>query len=358
MSDQTVVDVDALARVGESGLYGRFRCEPADFQVEEVLSHPFDGAGEHLWLWVEKTGLTTPQAASRLASACDLPARQIGFAGLKDRHAVTRQWFSVTWPIKAATPVWPDTPELRVLAVHRHGRKLKRGAHDANRFILRVRDVQGLDEFDSEAAGARVVRDGVPNYFGAQRFGRFGDNVELARALFAGRRLPRGKRSMALSAARSFMFNEVLDARVRDGSWNRAMDGDVFMLDGSHSVFRAADSDEDGASLSRRVVERDLHPTGPMPGRIGSRSRLPSGDAAVIEDRVLATHPDLCDGLVAAGVDADRRALRLCVDDWSLAPAGDTLRVQFSLPSGAFATTVLRELGRFVDAQTEPSTDD
>lgn len=352
MTDPVIVDVEQLARVSDTGVTGHLRRTPQDFVVEEQLSHSLDDAGEHVWLWVEKTGLTTPQAAERLAAACGLRVRDIGYAGLKDRHAVTRQWFSLAWPIKTDLPEWPDDIDLRVLVARRHGRKLKRGAHDGNRFTLCLSGLEHADTLDLDALGQRIMHTGVPNYFGEQRFGRHGDNVELARSLFAGRRLPRHRRSIALSAARSLVFNTLLDARVRTGDWLSARPGEVFMLAGTNSIFCAESGpSEEIAELQRRIDTGDIHPTGPMPGVLGPRSLRPTGQAGEQEATVLAEHAELVEGLIALDVAADRRALRLPVADWSARRVDDTLCLSFSLPPGAFATAVLREVGRFTDLQ-------
>lgn len=334
----------AYARGQPPQARGQLRVEPADFSVEEDCPVAFDEAGEHVWLWVEKTCLTTPQVVERLSAATGVHPRYIGYSGLKDRHAITRQWFSLAWPIKSELPAWPETADCRVLAVHRHARKLKRGTHRANRFAIRVRRVGDLDREQLVADVARAREQGVPNYFGPQRFGHGGRNLELARALFAGKRLSRNRRGFALSAARSLLFNAVLDARLAAGYWPEPMSGDVFMLAGSQSVFAAATSEESSASLARRVHALDIHPTGPMPGRERSNAVLPEGEAGALETGVLADYDELIQGLIAAKVDAERRALRLAVPDLELAFEQDDVLFRFSLPSGAFATSVLREL--------------
>ncbi|HET7315009.1 tRNA pseudouridine(13) synthase TruD [Salinisphaera sp.] len=344
------VDVAGFAYVeAEPPGHGRLRFAPDDFRVEEICDVELQGAGEHLWLWVEKTGLTTPQVAERLAASLGLAVRDIGYSGLKDRHGVTRQWFSLIWPIKRELPAWPNDPDCRVLEAARHGRKLRRGTHRANRFEIIVRDIEDLDEADLTARVSRVRGAGVPNYFGPQRFGHGGRNIALSRALFSGRRLSRGRRGFALSAARSLIFNAVLDARLRADTWPGPLRGDVFMLAGSRSVFAAATTDESWDSLLERAARGDIRPTGPMPGRPGSAAVRPTDAAAEIENRVLTGLSEFVDGLSAFGVDAERRALCLPVADLAAEVAGRDLRLSFSLPAGAFATSVLRELVRVED---------
>lgn len=344
------VDVAEFAYVSAapSGM-GRLRVAPVDFQVEEICDVELSDTGEHVWLWVEKTGLTTPQAVERLAAAMGVAPRDIGYSGLKDRHAITRQWFSLAWPIKQALPTWPSDDELRVLDVQRHGRKLRRGTHRANRFDITIRDIVELDAADFEARVARVQRDGVPNYFGAQRFGHGGRNIALSRALFSGRRLSRGRRSFALSAARSLLFNAVLDARLRAQAWPEPLPGEVFMLAGSRSVFAAAETEEPWDSLIERAGRGDIQPTGPMPGRSREADIRPTDAAGEIEDGVLAEFAEFRDGLERFGVDAERRPLRLPVSDLTASAEGADVRLEFTLPAGAFATSVIRELVRVED---------
>jgi len=325
------------------------RQQPADFQVVEQCPVTPADEGEHLWLWLEKTGLSTPMVAEQLAAAAKVRPRDVGYSGLKDRWAVTRQWFSLPWPIRHgdALPCVSGqlerigaTGSFRVLAQHRHSRKLRRSTHQANAFVITLRDVVA-EPAAVEADLARVAQQGVPNYFGAQRFGFDGRNLQLARALFAGERLRRKQRGFALSAARGYLFNRLLDARVRAGSWNRLLPGEAVMLDGSHSVFAAGGENAD--DLAARLAAFDIHPSGPLPGRPG-KSVPVSGHALALEQQVLAADHGLVTGLDAAGVDAARRALR--VDTRSLRwrwPDASTLVVEMTLPPGSYATCVLRE---------------
>lgn len=320
-------------------LRGLLRAEPADFIVEEQLGFEPTGAGEHVFVQIEKAEANTDWVAQKLAAFARVAAVGVGYAGLKDRHAVTRQWISLHLPGRA-DPDWAafDVPGVRVLQTVRHDRKLKRGAHRGNRFRIRLRSVSGRTDA-VEARLAAIAADGVPNYFGEQRFGRDGDNLVLARQLFAGQRLPRHLRGYALSAARSLLFNRVLAARVDAGSWNQALAGEVWMLDGSHAIFGPLPFDE---TLATRLAARDIHPTGPMWGRGPLRSE---DEVRVLEAAVAAAEPELAEGLAEAGLDQERRALRLGVGDLRWEWEDDsTLLLAFALESGAYATTVLREL--------------
>jgi tRNA pseudouridine13 synthase len=329
---------------GEPVLAGNIRTTPEDFIVEELPAFEPAGAGEHLLLTIEKRGLTTPNVARRLAQWAGVPEMDVGYAGLKDRNAVTRQRFTVRIPKKvapdlAALALASEAESLRVLDSHWHARKLPRGALAGNRFELLVRDVQG-DRLAIEARVAAIATGGLPNYFGQQRFGRDGDNVETARKLFAGARLRRDQRSIVLSAARSEVFNQVLAARVAGGSWATGLDGEVWMLEGGHSVFGPEPLTDE---LVARVRELDVHPTGPLWGQGALRS---GGEAERIEREVAAGHADLCAGLEKEGLRQERRALRVKASGLSLEwVAEDAVRLAFSLPPGSYATALLAELG-------------
>lgn len=350
MSASVAEHADPVAALPHAGAgpagHARLRAEPGDFQVDEDMPIDLEGAGEHLWLQVEKTGWTTPTLADRLAGHYGVRRRDVGYAGLKDRHAVTRQWFSL--PIGAATaaPEPPAIEGVRWLAQVRHRRKLKRGAHAGNRFRLVLRDFRG-DAAAADAALSRIAERGVPNYFGEQRFGRDGGNLEMARQLFDGRRLKGFKRGIALSAARSHLFNAVLAERVRVGTWDRMLEGDVMALAGSRSVFPLAPGGSEDADNLRRLAALDIHPTGPLPGR---GEPAVTAAAAELEAAVLAEHAPLVEGLARAGVDADRRALRLAVTELDWGWRERDLEVAFRLGRGGFATMVLREVVGSVSA--------
>lgn len=332
---------------GASVLTARIRVSAEDFFVEELPAFEASGAGEHLLLTIEKRGMNTAFAAKRIAAWAGVDESAIGQAGMKDRHAVTRQRFTVWLPKKVA----PDldalqSDDLRVLDHAWHARKLPRGALAGNRFVLVLREVEGQrDAIDARLQA--IATQGVPNYFGEQRFGRGGNNVQQAVAMFAGRRVKREERSMLLSAARSALFNRVLTARVEAGTWNSALDGEVWMLDGSRSVFGPeALTDESQA----RLDAFDIHPTGPLWGE----GELRSGDVAR-EVELAAMQGDsatrLRNGLERAGLKQERRALRLQPSELRWQWLDDAaLELRFALPPGCYATTVLRELGDITDA--------
>lgn len=311
-----------------------------DFQVDEVLNIPLSGDGEHLWLWVEKRNLNTEDAARRIAKAARLPIKAVSYAGLKDRQALTRQWFSLHLPGKTDPDLSAaEDDSLRLLKQLRHSRKLQRGAHSANGFILRLTHLQA----DREALEQRLLRiqaEGVPNYFGQQRLGFDGGNVQQARDFASRLELPvqRNLRSRLLSAARSYLFNRVLAARVADGSWNRAQVGDLLAFTDSRSFFPAGEAE----CGDPRLAELDLHPTGPLWGEGDTPASYVAG---ALEHQLLEQEPELCAWLQKAALAQERRILRLPIGGlaWHY-PAPDVLQLNFVLPSGCFATAVVREL--------------
>ncbi|MBI3349474.1 MAG: tRNA pseudouridine(13) synthase TruD [Burkholderiales bacterium] len=295
-----------------------------DFVVTELPLQLPSGEGEHIWLDIEKNGANTAFVAQQLAEAAGVQDRDVGYAGLKDRYAITRQWFSIYFP-KGETPdlTGLQHPEFKVLSQSRHVKKLRPGDLQGNRFRIVLRDVTG-DRDAIEANLKSVASQGVPNYFGAQRFGFEGGNVEQGRAMLAREirvRNPK-KKGIYLSAVRSFVFNEVLALRVQQGLWGQTLPGDVM--------------DEMG------------RPTGPLWGR----GRVITADQAqALENGVAERHATLCDGMEHAGLDQERRPLVASPADMSWEwPQADQLVLTFSLPAGTYATSVLNEILR----TTEP----
>ncbi|MFT7774080.1 tRNA pseudouridine(13) synthase TruD [Roseateles sp.] len=295
-----------------------------DFIVTELPLQLPSGEGEHIWLDIEKNGANTAFVAQQLAEATNVNERDVGYAGLKDRHAITRQWFSIYLP-KGETPdlTLLRHPEFSVLRQSRHVKKLRPGDLQGNRFRIVLRDVTG-DRDTIEANLKAVASHGVPNYFGAQRFGHDGGNVEQGRAMLAREirvRNPK-KKGIYLSAVRSFVFNEVLALRIHQGLWGKTLAGDVM--------------DEAG------------RPTGPLWGR----GRVITTDQArALENGVAERHAALCDGMEHAGLDQERRSLVASPAEmsWEWQQA-DQLVLTFSLPAGNYATSVLNEILR----TTEP----
>lgn len=317
------------------------RTTPEDFRVNEIPLLEPDGAGEHAWLLVRKRLENTAQVAEQLARFSGAALRDVSFAGMKDRQAVTEQWFSV-WLPGRDDPNWAalNSESVTVLKHARHSRKLRRGALKGNAFRLVLRRLEGEPSVLEQRLEG-VAREGVPNYFGEQRFGREGANLQAALQLFRNpkRRMTRTKRGLALSAARSFLFNQVLSRRVAAGSWNQVIAGDALQLQGSHSFFIAQTPEPE---LRVRLRQQDVHPTGPLYGRGESGVQA---DCLQLETEILGGYPDWLQGLEALGLKQARRALRVPVEGLEWRWTGtDELELVFSLPAGAYATSVLREL--------------
>lgn len=336
------------------------RSTPEDFQVDELPSFEPSGEGEHLLLTIRKRGQNTAYVAKQLAHWAGIAEMGVSYAGLKDRHAVTTQRFSVHLPKRIAPDLATlDDAQMQVVESTWHHRKLQRGALLGNRFVLTLRQVQGEREAIERRLQAIAAR-GIPNWFGEQRFGRDGGNVASALAMFGytqdadgtlapapKRRLRNDQRSILLSAARSSLFNRVLGARVEQGNWDIGLDGEAWMLDGSRSVFGPEPWSE---VLAERLARFDIHPSGPLWGAGELRS---TGQAAAVEQGALSDPQSeiLRQGLEAAGLKQERRALRLRPQglDYSW-PEAQTLQVEFALPPGCYATAVLWELGEVSDA--------
>lgn len=315
----------------------RLRVEPEDFVVDEILGFAPGGAGPHGLLRVRKRNANTEWVARELARAAGVRPFDVGYAGLKDRRAITTQWFTVPLGKRSADSWLGFAGEgFEVLEAHAHQRKLPRGALAGNRFALRLRSFVG-DPAACEARVTAVASGGAPNYFGPQRFGR-----ELSNLRDGGS----GNRAMDLSAARSLIFNAVLAQRVSDGSWCRLGEGEVVNLDGTNSVFLADSSDD---SLLPRVAALDLHPTGPMWGEGGKQ---PAGPVAAQEAAIAAEFPPLLSRIAAARAEGSRRSLRVALRGLRCGWDGDTLLLEFELRGGSFATAVLREIVE-VDAGDE-----
>lgn len=332
------------------GPAGRARLKAAaeDFVVEERLGFAADGGVAHVLLKVEKRGRDTLQVARELARLVDAPPRDVGFAGLKDRLAVATQYFTVPAPRPPRELAGLEGPGFRVLEAAAHSRKLRRGALAGNAFVLVLRELDADPELLAERL-ARVALAGVPNYFGPQRFGQGGSNLESIARCAAGEGLPRARepRAFVLSAARSLLFNAVLARRVVEGSWDRLLPGELVNLAGRNSWFAAGAID---AELESRLARRDVHPTGPLAGRGPS----PSDAAGVLEAEVLAGFGTLPAALEREGLEAARRPLRLWPEDFRAVAEHGTLRLEFRLPPGAYATAVVRELVATPDTPLEP----
>jgi len=327
---------------GEPPGAARIRERHQDFLVEELLGFEPDGEGEHAFLHLEKRGRNTQELARELARLAGVPERDVGFSGLKDRNAVTRQWFSVglagrpepDWDVLAARD------DVAVLTATRHRRKLRRGVHRRNRFTLMLRGWSG--DYEAQQRRLKQVQlGGVPNYFGEQRFGRDGQTLRGALEwVRRDRKLRRTQRTLFLSALRGHVFNVLLAERLSNGNWLRLEIGDIAMLAGTRSLFRVED---DAAELQSRIEVGDLHPGLPLPGR----GILEEGNVSLPGELV-----PIVEHLVTQGLDLDWRAARVIPDDFSWEFCDhETLRLTFSLPAGSYATAVLAECVQYRQEQ-------
>ncbi len=334
--------------VNPTTCFGCIRTQPEDFQVSEINDLAFTEQGEHWWLFVEKVNSNTAWAASQIASACKVPAKQVGYAGLKDRHAVTRQWFSVQLPkIRDLAVVKGKLPkELSVIDSHWHQSKIKRGQLKANQFTLRIRNFTG-DQSQIEENIKAIRKRGVPNYFGPQRFGHDMGNIDKARSWFAGdiKVNNKNQRSLYISTARSHIFNQIIAHRLENQIWDQVLEGDIIQLSGSHSWFHERDAEQ--VELVTRLAKFDVHITAALWGEDAVQSNLMCAD---MEGKIANEHPIYIKGLKQHRVKQDRRAVRLVPMNLEHQWVDGDLLITMKLGPGSYATSVLREVLNVTDA--------
>ncbi len=325
---------------GQPDVNAQLRTAPEDFRVVEDLGYEPEGEGEHHYLYIQKRGENTDWVARQLANFCQVSPKEVAYAGKKDRHAVTEQWFSVHLPGSRRVLNWTmfggDT--INVLKSSKHRRKIKLGHLRGNRFEITLRGVSDVNRLLHKAA---ALESGVPNYFGEQRFGQSFGNLHSGLAILSGELVERqrNKRSMYISALRSYLFNRVISTRIDQGSWSSPLSGDVLIEDFTQKVQRF---DMDDLAQKDRFEQGDLHLTAPMWGK----GELYSLDKAQkIEKSVVAGYPQITEGLEALGLRQERRSMRLVPRDLNVEVLEEqVVKLSFSLPSGCFATSVLREL--------------
>lgn len=329
---------------GDPVVEASFKSVPADFEVEEVLGFEPSGAGEHLFIWVEKIGLSTPELISRIAREHDFNAAQISHSGLKDKHAVTRQWLSLHLPGKDSPVKDVIGDGYRVLRQVRHLKKLRPGSHQANRFRLRLRLVGMLGDVTRQQIEA-VRSGGFANYFGDQRFGRKQDNVAQALLALDKRKLSRSRRGLLVSALRSHLFNQILLRRIELNSWITPLPGDVFMLRGSRSIF-TAELDKD---LLLRYQQLDISSCASL---YGSGTTMLSAEPLAIEQELYAQHAQIISCLERQRSQLQMRPLRAVVEDlnYSYDSEADLLELELVLPAGCYVTTLLAHFLHLRDA--------
>lgn len=322
---------------------GVLKSKVEDFKVFEKLPFSASGEGEHLIIHIRKTGANTLFVARQLAKYFKVKEALVSYAGLKDRNAVTEQYFGIHVPGKAEYDLSDlDIEGVEVLSYKRHNKKLKSGALTGNNFELTLRNVT-----EPEALRRRfvaVVEQGVPNYFGEQRFGIDGNNIQAAKELFAGKKIKdKKKRGIYLSAARSFIFNAIVAERIALKKFLHPLEGDVFMLAGSRSVFQSEGINDE---ILTRLATKDIDISAPL---WGAGESLAVEQALTLEQSVAAKYDDLATGLGRFGLKQERRKVSLQVSEARLQLEGDTAIISFFLPAGCFATTVLKELIDYTD---------
>jgi tRNA pseudouridine13 synthase len=334
------------------GSYNVARVKPAatarlhleDFVVEEIPAFAPSGSGEHLFLWITKRDLTTDEAVRRICRALRVDQRGAGYAGMKDRRAVTAQMISVPFPRdrQESEALELGIDGVSVASATRHEHKLRPGHLKGNRFSIVLRNLPAAEVSEVVSTLESAGKTGVPNAFGPQRFGRAGDNAERALEWLSGdARGPSDKRERRLlfSALQAHLFNRVLERRRAEGTWTRPLLGDLLKKRDTGGIFTSTDPDECG----ERAARGEVCPTGPI---FGAKMRWPEGEPARIEREVLgdmAGGQSVFDDHRALG-EGSRRPLTLYADDVKvehLPEHDDALCVHFVLPKGGYATTLL-----------------
>ena len=355
--ENTSFDTEFASVYQPLNVSARLKCFAEDFVVEEIISIEFSGEGEHCWLYIKKRACNTDWVAQQLANFCEVKKSAVSYAGLKDRHAVTSQWFSVQLPGKP-TPDWTgfeslfskdaaddteDSESVQVLECFRHSKKLQRGALKGNAFKIVLRELSDCSDDCFKLLDDRclqISKTGVPNYFGPQRFGRNRNNLQQAEKLFSRpkSRISKQKRGLYFSAARSWLFNCILSVRINENVWNSGLSGDVYMLDGKSACFKGGEAEDE---LTQRLEQNEIHPTAIL---WGEGDVMVEARAAELESSIIDQYPLFRDGLIASRIKAHRRACRVIPGQLEGLRQGDDFVVSFSLPAGSYATMVLAEI--------------
>ncbi|TDF38669.1 tRNA pseudouridine(13) synthase TruD [Alteromonadaceae bacterium M269] len=328
---------------------GVFKSQAEDFQVEEQLGYELTGEGEHIYVWLQKQNLNTAFVAEQLAKQLNLPLRNVSYAGRKDKHALTRQWFGLHVPGKLD----PNFDQFQlegasILKTIRHNKKLKVGNLKGNRFDIRLREIENPQDIDQRLNS--IQQGGVPNYFGPQRFGNNGSNLRLGLMLSKGEAIRnRNKRNLAISALRSWLFNQLTSLRIEQGNFSTLLDGDAVILNGSNSFFI---NDGTDLTLNDRIKDRDALLSAPLWGK----GELNSTEAAnEFEAHAASNYADICQSLEELGLEQQRRAISLYPENLTWKLQDNLLTLSFELPSGCFATSVLREVVNYREPERTQS---
>ena len=355
-NDQEIIDLTRLKYAhGAPEKRAGFKQEVADFCVDEELGYELTGTGEHLCIKVLKNNLSTAEVVSHIGNIFQLRNSDIGYAGMKDKRALCTQWFSLQLsPEQAKSVKNIENENIEILDSNRNSRKIKIGSHKSNHFRIRLRDCLAVLDWLEKRLQV-IATQGVPNYFGPQRFGRQMSNIVQVNQLMERARLDnsyktmpkkRFKRGMLFSAARAYLFNQLLSQRVGNDTWNRYVAGDVLNLNGTARFFTLQETEEWNEDYLQRLNDFDIHPSGPLYGIIEGKDRYVSELAAAeIEMSIALQFELLVDGLKHFGLKAARRPLRFVPAGlaWKSLEGRD-LELSFSLGKGAYATSLLREL--------------
>ncbi|MDC0221680.1 tRNA pseudouridine(13) synthase TruD [Gammaproteobacteria bacterium] len=352
--------MDKLAYLqGEPTARGMLKQQFADFKVSEELGFEMGGNGEHLFLYIKKQNLSTIEVARKIAAVAEARIAMVGYAGMKDKKAECTQWFSV--PLQKEKGAVKENENqsiisrledenIKIISTVRNNRKLKIGSHKRNLFDITLRNcLEGREEFDANLD--KIKQFGVPNYYGFQRFGRELSNLKQVDKLIhdpqtnTKRRQKSFKKGMLISAARAYVFNQVLSSRITNNNWSQFVAGDVINLDGTARNFIVEEGAWD-ATLQKRLENFDIHLTGPLLGKVDSKDKyISSGKAADIEKAEVDKYPKILEYLQKIGAKSSRRPLRFLPEELRWAWLDDcTLNLSFALSPGAYATSLLREV--------------
>ena len=352
--------LDKLAYLqGEPTARGMLKQQFADFKVSEELGFEMGGNGEHLFLYIKKQNLSTIEVARKIAAVAEARIAMVGYAGMKDKKAECTQWFSV--PLQKEKGAVKENENqsiisrledenIKIISTVRNNRKLKIGSHKRNLFDITLRNcLEGREEFDANLDKIKQI--GVPNYYGFQRFGRQLSNLKQVDKLIhdpqtnTKRRQKSFKKGMLISAARAYVFNQVLSSRITNNNWSQFVAGDVINLDGTARNFIVEEGAWD-ATLQKRLENFDIHLTGPLLGKVDSKDKyISSGKAADIEKAEVDKYPKILEYLQKIGAKSSRRPLRFLPEELRWAWLDDcTLNLSFALSPGAYATSLLREV--------------
>ena len=328
--------------INKISAHGQIRLQAKDFKVTELLDIELSNQGEHLWLYLEKIDSNTNWVAKQLSNVCQVPQKNIGFAGQKDRHAITKQWFSIQLPkITDVDKIQKALPEeISILKSGIHHRKLKIGQLDGNKFCIRIKNIKG-DKQQIEKNIDLVKSHGVPNYFGEQRFGHDMGNIQKAGDWFTGnyKVKTRNLKSLLISTARSHIFNLIIAKRIEHGIWDKSITGDILQLNNSKSWFPETDASSD--EISQRLNEFDIHLTAAM---WGEQSTQAKADCASLETEIANQFPKYKIGFEKFRLKQDRRAMRIVANNLQYNWLDNDLELSFELSSGSYATSIIREI--------------